>query len=413
MKAEILSVGTEMLLGELVDTNSQYIASRLPALGIDLYWITKVGDNLGRVSEAIERALSRSDLVITTGGLGPTEDDLTREAIAAALREEVYLDPDLEAHIREIMSRRGRAFPERNLKQAWLIPSARAIPNPRGSAPGWWTEKDGRIIVSMPGVPQEMYRMWDEEVTPELTRRSTGSVIVTRIVKTSGIPESQVDEMVSELLHSDNPSIGVYAKQDGTHLRIGAKAATKEEAAAMILPVEKELRRILGDAVWGVDDEAIEAVIGRLLVDRSLTLATMESCTGGLLASAITDVYGSSEYYIGGFVTYNTRMKIDYGVNPAIIEEHGVISTECAVDMARAAREALGTDVGIGVTGVAGPDPVEGKPEGTVHFGLDFHGQTHDFTYTFGRSRQRIKHLAVTNALQLLRRVLVETNGTS
>ncbi len=411
MKAEIISVGTEMLLGELVDTNSQYIAQRLPALGIDCYWITKVGDNLGRLSEAIQRALGRSDLVVTTGGLGPTEDDLTREAIAAALGEEVYLDPDLEARVRETMARRGRSFPERNLKQAWLIASAHAIPNPRGSAPGWWTEKDGRIIVSMPGVPHEMYRMWDEEVTPELAKRPTGSVIITRIVKTSGIPESQVDEMVSDLLHSENPSIGVYAKQDGTHLRIGAKAATREKALAMIVPVEEEMRRILGSAVWGVGDQAIESVVGQMLAERGLTLATMESCTGGLLASAITDVYGSSEYFIGGFVTYTTRMKIDHGVDPGVIEQYGVISVETAKDMARAARVALGADIGLGITGVAGPEPVEGHPEGTVHFGLDFRGDLHDFTYTFGRSRQRIKHLAVTNALQLLRRVLVETNG--
>ncbi|MFQ5879624.1 MAG: competence/damage-inducible protein A [Dehalococcoidia bacterium] len=408
MRAEIIAIGTEILLGEIVDTNSQYVASRLPALGIDLYWVTKVGDNLGRIREAIQRAWGRSDLVITTGGLGPTEDDLTREGIAAALDEPLRVDAGLEERVREFFARRGVPMPERNLKQAWLIPSARAIPNPRGTAPGWWVERDGHVIVCMPGVPHEMRRMWDEEITPELARRPTGAVLVTRTIKTVGIGEGTVDEMVSPLLKSQNPSIGVYARQDGVHLRIGAKAASKEEALALIAPVEAEIRRIMGQAAWGADEEALEAVVGAMLKERGLSLATMESCTGGLLASTITDVAGSSEYFKGGLVTYGMEMKIAHGVAAEIIRQHGVISAEVAKDMARAARQTLGADIGVGVTGVAGTEPVEGKPEGTMHIGLDFGGEARSISYAIGRSRPTIKRLAVTNSLLLLRRALVE-----
>jgi nicotinamide-nucleotide amidase len=253
MKAEILSIGTEILLGEIVDTNAQYIASRLPGLGIDLYFKAVVGDNLDRLTETIERARERSDIVICTGGLGPTEDDLTREAICAVLGEEPHVDPDLEATLRGFFKRRGYAMPERNVKQCWLIPSAHAIPNPRGTAPGWWAERDGKIIVAMPGPPSEMHRMWEQEVAPELIRRQPGTVLITRTLKTTGIGEGNVDEMVSPLLKSSNPSIGIYARADGVQLRIAAKAPTADQARELIAPVEEEARRILGPAVWGAD----------------------------------------------------------------------------------------------------------------------------------------------------------------
>lgn len=408
MKAEIISIGTEILLGEILDTTAQYIASRLPALGIDLYWISAAGDNLGRLTEVIGRAWNRSDIVITTGGLGPTEDDLTREAIAQALGEELYVDPVLEQEIREFFGRRNMPMPERNIKQAMLIPSARPIVNPRGTAPGWWVEREGRTIISMPGVPQEMTRMWEEEVSPRLAKLVTGAIIVSRTIKTIGLGEGTVDEMVSPLLSSSNPSIGVYARADGIHLRITAKAPTREEAQRLIAPVEAEVRAILGNAVWGIDSDTLEGAIGALLVGRGLTLATMESCTGGLLSSTITDVPGSSRYFRGGLVAYATDMKLAWGVDPALVAEHGVVSAEVARDMARAARQQLSADVGVGITGVAGPDPQEGKPPGTVHIAVDNQGVATAMSYTWSIGREAVKRRAVTSALLLIRRSILE-----
>jgi nicotinamide-nucleotide amidase len=407
MKAESISIGTEILLGEILDTNAQYIASRLPALGIDLYWMTQVGDNLGRLSEAIRRAWDRSDLILTTGGLGPTEDDLTREAIAAVLDEPLSVDGELEAQLRAFFASRALAMPEGNVKQAALIPSARAIANPRGTAPGWWVERDGRILVAMPGPPVEMERMWEKEVAPRLAKLAAGGVIVSRTLKTMGIGEGTVDEMVSPLLHSANPSVAVYAKPDGVHLRITAKAASREEAERLIAPTEEKARGILGNVIWGADDETLEAAVGAMLRERGLSVATMESCTGGLLASTITDVAGSSTYFKGGFVAYTAAMKIALGVDEELVRRHGVVSQEVARDMARAVRERLAADLGIGITGVAGPEPLEGALVGSVHIAVDDERGPQAVSYTFAQSRAAIKRRAVTTALFLLRRALL------
>lgn len=411
MKAEIFSIGTEILLGDILDTNTHYIATRLPALGIDLYFSHQVGDNLDRLAGAIELAWERSDLIICTGGLGPTEDDVTRDAIARVLGETPAVDPRLEDELRGWFAGRGYPMPERNIKQAWLTPSTRTIPNPRGTAPGWWAEKDGRIIIAMPGPPAEMSRMWDKEVSPGLVGRSGQAVIVSHTVKTVGIGEGNVDEMVSHLLKGTNPSIGVYSKADGIHLRLTAKAATTHEAEGLIAPVMNEVEEILGTAVWGHDDDTLEGATGRMLKERGLTLTTMESATAGLLASTITDAPGSSGYYRGGLIAYATEQKIAWGVDPSIVHEHGVISPECARDMARAARAMLGTDLALSVTGVAGPDTQEGKPVGTMHVGLDFRGESHVVSYQFAQGRDAAKRRAVTVALQLLRRVVMGQAG--
>jgi nicotinamide-nucleotide amidase len=408
MKAEVVSIGTELLLGEILDTNAQFIASRLPSLGIDLYYMSKVGDNLERIGEVVERAWSRSDLLITTGGLGPTEDDLTREAIALVLGEELVVDPELEAQLRDFFERRGVTMPERNLKQAMLIASARSIPNPRGTAPGWWVERDGRSIVAMPGPPAEMDRMWNEEVAPELRRRRTGAVLVSRTLKTMGVGEGHVDEMVSPLLKSANPTIGVYARADGVQLRLTAKGGTESEAWQLIHPLEEQVRQRLGEAIWGADEDTLEGVVGDMLHERNLTLSTMESCTGGLLANTITNVPGVSHHYRGGLVSYATAMKVEWGVPAEVIEEHGVISAECAAAMAQAVRARLGTDVGIGITGVAGPDPQEDKPPGSIHIAVDAGFETPQaISYQFAQSREAVKRRAVTTALALLRRTLL------
>ncbi len=407
MKAEIISVGTEILLGEILDTNSQYLAARLPPLGIDVHYISKVGDNLSRLAETIGRAQERSDLVLITGGLGPTEDDVTRQAIALTLGEEMYLDKETEQRLRAFFASRGFSFPERNIKQAMLIPSAQAIANPRGTAPGWWAEKDGRIIAAMPGPPAELQRMWEVEVAPRLARLVTGEVIVSRTLKTIGIGEAHLDEMVSPFLKSENPTVGVYAKPDGVHLRLTAKAPNQNAARDLIQPMEEELRRLLGDAVWGADDDTLEAAVGAILKQGGLTLATMESCTGGLLASTITDVPGSSDYFKGGYVAYSAQMKISLGVSAELIEKHGAVSDEVAAEMARAARDRAGADIGVAVTGVAGPDELEGKPQGRMHVAVDAGVGPQSISYTYYQGRAATKRRAVTTALALLRRALL------
>ena len=408
MKAEIIAIGTEILLGEIIDTNSAHIAQQLPELGIDLFYKTVVGDNRQRIVETFERAWNRSDLVITTGGLGPTEDDMTREGIAALLGETPSVDPVLETRLRAWFEGRGYPMPETNIKQAWLIPSARAIDNPRGTAPGWWVERDGHVIVSMPGVPPEMERMWANEVRPELERRSTGTVLVTRTIKTVGIGEGTVDEMAKPLYDTPDIGIGTYARADGVHLRIGAKGQTREEAWRRIAPVEDEMRRIFGNAIWGADDDTLEGAIGALLGEQRQTLGCMESCTGGLLASTLTDTPGAGDYFRGGIVTYWTDFKIESGVDASVIQEYGVISAETARAMASAAREHLRTDWGVGITGVAGPDPQEGKAPGTVFIGVvGPGGQVGSIGMTMNQGRAAVKRRAVTTALLLLRRALL------
>lgn len=415
MKAEIISIGTELLLGEIIDTNSAYIASRLPALGIDVYYQHTVGDNLSRAIEVLRRARDNNDVVITTGGLGPTEDDLTREAIAAVLGEDVHLDPELAEGLRQRSLRQGTPFLERTLKQAWLIPSARPITNARGSAPGWWVERDGKVIIAMPGPPGEMTRMWEEEVAPELLKRSDGAVLVTRTLKTTGMGEPLVDETLSQLLKSNNPSIGIYARPDGVHVRMGAKAPTQDEARRLIDEMEVRIRELLGIAVWGTDNETFMSTVGEMLAQRGLTLAVMESCTGGLLSDEITNVPGSSRYFRGGIVSYATEVKELMGVDPAVIARHGVISNETAAAMAAAVRDRLLADIGIGITGVAGPESQEGKPVGEVHIAIDGGGKLADqsLTFTFGQGREQIKRRAATQATMLLRRALLASEGAA
>ena len=412
MRAEIVSVGTEILLGEILDTNTHYLSDRLPAIGLDLYFHSTVGDNLQRLVDTIEHGLQRSDVIIITGGLGPTEDDLTREAIAEALGEQMFVDEDAARALRAFFESRGVAFAQRNLKQTMLIPSATAIPNPRGTAPGWWVETtrpDGgdRIIVSLPGPPAEMQRMWEIEVEPKLREAAGGGVLITRTLKTVGVGESTIDEMISPLLKSSNPSIGVYAKADGVHVRIAAKAHTPQAARALILPVEEEARRVLGQIVWGADGDTLEGAVGQMLRERGLTVATMESCTGGLLASTITDVSGSSDYFKGGYVAYSARLKMSLGVSADLIDRHGVISSEVAQEMARAARDNLDADYGVGVTGIAGPDEVEGHPPGAMHIAVHDGHQAQPVSYTFYQGREATKRRAVTTALLLLRRALL------
>ena len=408
MRAEILSIGTELLLGHISDTNATYLAQQLAAMGIDLFFVSQVGDNLERLTETLARARSRADVVITTGGLGPTEDDLTHEAICAALGETPSVDPALAADLRAFFAERGVVMPERNIKQAWLIPSARPLPNPRGTAPGWWVERDGVIIISMPGVPSEMKRMWEYEAAPRL-RLLTGSLLFTRILRVAGLGESTVEERLGDLIHSENPTVATYAKQDAVDVRITAKATSEAAARAQVDAMDARARTALGERnVFGVDTDTLARVVLKALERRGETLALLESCTGGLLASLITDTPGSATVFRGCIVSYATEVKAQFGVPESILDAHGAVSVETARAMAQAAREQLGASVGVGVTGVAGPDPQEGKPVGEVHIAVATSRGQRDTSQQWRGSRADIKSRAALTALNLLRLTLLD-----
>ncbi len=403
MRAEVISCGTELLLGHITDTNATYLAQSLASLGIDLFFVSQVGDNQGRIVETLRRAWERSDLIIMTGGLGPTEDDLARESISALLGETMQVDPVLEAELRGIFAARNTIMPERNIKQATLIPSAQALPNPRGTAPGWWVERDGHIIVAMPGVPREMYRMWEQEVIPRLSPY-TGGVIFTRILRVWGLGESAVEERLDSVIHSQNPTVATYAKSDAIDVRITAKAEMRKKAEEQVAEMEVRVREILGHHIFGVDKDTLQSVIGKYLVSRGQWLAVMESLTGGLLSSTITADPSSSKHFIGGIVPYSPDLKVQMGVPREVIEQYGVISEETARAMAHAVRERLGADYGLGITGVAGPEKQEDKPAGTVHIAVEGPGGVVTGIGPGWRaSRDDNKRLAVLAALNLLR----------
>jgi nicotinamide-nucleotide amidase len=297
LRAEIVSIGTELLLGEITDTNARFLASRLPALGITLHRIQQVGDNLLRIQDTLRAAWDRSPLLILTGGLGPTEDDLTREAISGVLGETMVVRPDLEEHLRAYFARRGREMPERNLKQATVIASCEVLPNPVGTAPGWFVRKGDRMLVTMPGVPAEMYRMWSEQAEPRLRAMAHGGVIVSRTLKILGIGESTVEERLGEIIHGANPTAATYARQDGIHVRLAARAADASIAQALIAPVETQVRQLFGNAVYGTDEETLNDVVAHLLLKRNLNVCLVEAGLGGALCTAL-----NGDGLVGGLV---------------------------------------------------------------------------------------------------------------
>ncbi|MFC1921248.1 CinA family nicotinamide mononucleotide deamidase-related protein [Chloroflexota bacterium] len=366
MKAEIISIGTELLFGEITDTNASYLAGQLPSLGIDLYWISQVGDNPARLTEVIERAWQRSELILMTGGLGPTEDDITREVIAGILGEKPEIIPELEQTLRERFSRMGMEMPLSNLRQATIIPSARTIPNPQGTAPGWWVEKAGRILAAMPGPPREMHVMWENEVLPRL-KRSSISIILPRTFKTYGLSEAAAGEMISSLLSSSNPTLGIYAKSDGIHLRLAAKSEDREQAEKMLVKGETTIRDVFADNIWGVDDETLESIVGELLVKKDLSVGIMEDCSGGWLSTAFADIPGNSAFFRGGITTCSDEVKTAFGVNQGTISRNGAVSPEVAEEMAEAAKTALRADIGISITAM---EETEERPYGIAYIGI-------------------------------------------
>ena len=406
MKAEIVSIGTELLMGELTDTNASWIAGRLPPLGIQLQWVSIVGDDLPMLTEAFRRGMERSDIIFTTGGLGPTQDDLTREAVAAALGEApVVQEAELE-NLRQWFRNRGQDMPAHNVKQAHLVTSASFITNRNGTAPGWWAEKGGKHIVCMPGPPGENRAMWADEIDARLKTMIDTEVTITRNIKTLGLGEASVDEIVSEYFGLENPYLGIYSKADGIHLRIIARAADEAVAREMIAPVENAIHERLAPYIWGYDDETPELSVGSALVARGMTLATMESVSGGFLANSITEAPDSNQWYRGGSVAYTTEAMIAAGVDADVLSDHGVVSQQTANAMALAAQYSNAADFGIGVTGVLGPQELEGHRPGTIHIAIAHGEDVQEFPLRTPPRRLVIKRRSCNTALTELRKLI-------
>jgi nicotinamide-nucleotide amidase len=403
-----MGIGTELLMGELTDTNSAWIAGRLPALGIELQWVSIIGDDLLRLTEAFKQGMERSDIIFTTGGLGPTQDDLTREAIAAAFGETPVIQQEVVDDLERYFAARGGPMPQHNIKQANLIPSARFVPNPNGTAPGWWAERDGKIVICMPGPPGENRSMWEDQVEPQLAELIEDEVTITRNIKTFGMSEGAVDEIVSEFFGVENPYLGIYSKADGIHLRVIARGKDSQSAQAMIAPVEQAIHERLGEYIWGYDDDTPAQAAGRSLLENDLTVAVIEMCTGGALTNSITDVSDSLTYFKGSTVAYDGAALSASGVPAEVMEKHGVVSQETANAMAETVRQRFKADLGIAVTGVPGPGEFEGKPLGLAYITVTNGVKTREMEMRLPPRRVTIKRRVPNQALIELRRLVEE-----
>jgi nicotinamide-nucleotide amidase len=401
MKAEIIASGTELLLGEITDINTPFIANQLATLGIDLYYVSIVGDNHERFMGVLRQAFSRSDITIITGGLGPTRGDITREVIAGLLGEEMAIDPGLKEQITGYFARLNLEMPENNLRQATLIPSATALPNPLGSAPGWWVEKSGRIIISLPGPPGEMQPMWEREVIPRLEKKGE-AVIVSRTLKTWGLSEARIDQMVGRFMSESNPTLALYAKQDGIHLRITAKAASQEEAARLITHRESEIRELLKDHIWGADKDTLEGAVNQLLLEKGLTLAVAESVTGGLLSYTISCLPGSQEFFKGGITAANRKSGTESRLLCDCEEE---ASLNSATRMAIAVRQKFGADIGIGIDGYIRAE--NGAAAGKAFIAISMSQGGQDITQAYPAGSYQLVRRSVMHAFFLLRKMLL------
>ncbi len=404
LHAEILAIGTELLLGEGVDTNSTFLAGALRDLGIFLHRKTVVGDNQKRLEECISQSLERCGLVILTGGLGPTDDDMTREAVSAVLGETPAENPALLAALEAVFRKRNRRMSPTNRKQAWLIPSATPLENPVGTACGWFARKNGKIVVALPGPPHEMKKMWLEQVVPLLP--ASGSRLHHVTFHTHGVGESNVAELLGELTLHENPSIATYARRFGVDVRVAASAPDLEAARKLNAPFEARVAEILGTSVYGRDEETLSSAIGDLLVRSKRTLGILESLTGGLIADTITETPGASRYLKGCLVPYQESVKEDFGIPGPMIAKYGVVSGEVARTMAEKAREVFRSDWGLGVTGVAGPAPVGENRPGVAFIGICGGGKTFVEKTDWPGERRQVKERTVNIALMFLFKAL-------
>ena len=377
MKTAILTVGTEILFGQIVNTNAAFLSQELQNMGYDVMYHYSVGDNPGRLKELINFAFHDCDLILTTGGLGPTQDDLTKEVIAEAMGDVIVENEECMKALLDNYKKAGRTMTPNNLKQGYMPSRARVLPNDAGTAPGFALEKDGKLIISMPGPPREMKRMFELQVKPILESMQD-SVIFYRIIRTFGLGESSMETVLLPLIDGQtDPTIATYAKEGECSLRVASKRATKEEAVAAVDRMIEDVNKLIGEYIYSYDDEDLVDVVGKLLLEKHITISCAESCTGGLFAAALTDIPGISEVFERGIVTYSNRAKMEeLGVKAETLDKFGAVSPETACEMASGLAEKTGSDLCISVTGIAGPGGgTAEKPVGLAYIGIAYKGQ--------------------------------------
>jgi len=415
MTVELLSVGTELLLGNIVNTNANYLSQKCAQLGFSLYYQVTVGDNEGRLCESIQTALNRSDILILTGGLGPTQDDMTKEAVAKVLGLELQMDEASKERIASYFRFRyqkevSAVITENNWKQALKIDGSIVVENNNGTAPGYIVETNGKTIILMPGPPNEMIPMFEESIYPYLEKKQN-KVFVSSMVKICGVGESKAETDILDLINAQtNPTIAPYAKTSEVHFRVTASADTKEKAASLILPLVEELYRRFGDNIYSVlEEETLEEVVIKLLKNKNYTITTAESCTGGLLTGRLVNVAGVSEQLKEGFITYSNEAKMKYlGVKEETLATYGAVSEQTAEEMARGAARTSGADTAIAITGIAGPEGgTQEKPVGLVYIACLVKEQVTVKELRLKGNRLKIRDQSVIAALDLLRRQLL------
>jgi len=405
-KASIVSIGNEILSGQTVDTNAAYLSTKLLAIGIPVVSSYTIGDEIDSIVRTLNLAGNDADLILVTGGLGPTDDDLTRQAFAQLLGTDLQLDNKLLDKIQEFFVSRNRQMPEINRIQAYTPAGAKALPNSLGTAPGIWAELHGKSFIAMPGVPFEMKQMFEESVLPKMAGFSFGNVVVVKKINCFGTGESNIAELLTDLCRRDrNPLINSTVDCGVITLHIVAAAEDKNKAQQMAEKDEHLLRSKLGKLVYGTDDQTLAEVVGRMLAQQKKTISVAESCTGGCLAAMLTDVPGASEYFTHGWVTYSNSAKIDeLGVPDELIQKHGSVSSQVAEAMARGAGKRAATHFAIAITGIAGPaGGTEQKPVGLVYICVDSDNHCETKRFIFSHNRASIRHRAAQTALNMLR----------
>ncbi len=408
MNAEILAVGTEILLGDIVNTNAQYIAQGLAELGIDVFYQTVVGDNPDRMKTAMNIAFERADIIITTGGLGPTGDDLTKEIGAEYFGRKLILDEKALDRIKKFFDKMKRPMTDNNVKQAMVPVNSTVMYNENGTAPGIIIEDNNKILIMMPGPPKEMKPMFSKQVKPYLASKQNHTLI-SRTLRIAGVGESAMESMVRDMIdRQSNPTIAPYAKDTESILRITASAKTTEEAEKIIEPIAEEIYRRFGDSVYAEGETSIQETVAKILIDKKFTIAVAESCTGGLVAAKLIEYPGISEVLLEGAVTYsNEAKKRRLGVKDETLSAYGAVSAETAAEMAKGIAMTSGADIGVSTTGVAGPGPSEGKPEGLVYVGVYMGGKSYVKELHLAGKRNVIRERAAYSALDFLRRKLI------
>jgi len=412
MKAEIISVGTELLLGQIVDTNAAYLSARLPEIGVSLYHRSTVGDNRDRLKEAINKALLRSQIVFTIGGIGPTPDDITKESVAEVLGQELVVHQETVKKLRDFFTKISVPMTDNNLKQALVPAKGRVLENPMGTAPGSvFFTNDNKYVIVMPGPPKEFIFMYENAILPFLKEIYPEKLVFeSRVLRIFGMGESTVAHELGSLLDGENPTVAPYVGDGDVTLRICARAENKINAVEKIDNLQEKIKRILGNAIYSFENKSLAQTVVDICRIKNIKIAFAESCTGGLVSKKITDVAGSSEIFIGGAVTYSNEMKVKMlGVSEKKLVDFGAVSKEVAIEMAVGMKILTNSHISLSITGIAGPDGgTEKKPIGLVYMAVAYKDKIKDFKFTFNGDRDGIRLRASLNAIDIVRKVVLE-----